>query len=60
LGDALAIHTVQPGQTLSSIAAFYYTDGNAWPQIVAANDFLAGDPNTLEIGDQLVIPQPAQ
>lgn len=45
-------YTVQPGETLADIAL---RNGITWPAIVQANNIL--DPNSIAVGQQLVIPQ---
>ena len=52
---AQTVHTVQPGQTLYSIAQRY---GVTVPEITAANPSL--NPNVIHAGNQLVIPLPGQ
>lgn len=49
-------YTVQPGDTLSRIAAGAYGDGEAFSVIVEANPGL--DPNNLAIGQQIKLPVP--
>jgi LysM repeat protein len=44
---------VQPGETLSSIARLY---GVTYEAIMEANGM--DDPNLLEVGQELIIPQP--
>ena len=50
---SLVIHVVQPGETLSSIARQYGVTSQA---IMEANGL--DDPNLLEVGQELIIPQP--
>jgi LysM repeat protein len=49
-------YTVQPGDTLGSIAKKFYGDGHKWPVIAAANQDILPDPNLLPIGIKLRIP----
>jgi len=52
-------YTVQPGDTLSSIAQKFYGDGseNSWRKIYDANRAVIGnDPNQIQVGIVLVIP----
>jgi uncharacterized membrane protein len=50
---AQIVHVVQPGETLTSIARLY---GVTYQAIMEANGM--DDPNLLEVGQQLLIPQP--
>lgn len=52
--DTPSSYTVQAGDTLFSIAAQVYDDGNRWPDIAEANDY--DDSSELTVGDELVIP----
>ncbi|MHC0430510.1 LysM peptidoglycan-binding domain-containing protein [Streptomyces sp. O3] len=55
-GFETGVHTVRPGQTLSSIAAFYRVRGG-WSALYRANEKAVGsDPDRLAIGVRLVIP----
>jgi len=47
---------VQPGDTLSSIAAFFYHDGSRWNDIFSANTFLVSSPDLIYQGMVLIIP----
>jgi len=50
-------HKVAAGESLSSIAYYYYDDLNLWPIIHDVNQPAVGqNPNKLEIGLELVIP----
>ncbi|MEM7738346.1 MAG: LysM peptidoglycan-binding domain-containing protein, partial [Deinococcota bacterium] len=53
---AQGLHIIQEGETLSAIAQLYYGDATLWPEIVTFNEFLEIDPDTIEIGDTLFIP----
>ena len=60
LSGARGIYTVQPGDSLSSIASFFYRDGNRWTDILAANDHLIDDPDLIFSGMVLIIPSEQQ
>jgi LysM domain len=50
-------YTVQPGDSLFSIAQQAYGDGNQWPKIYDANKQVIGnDPNLIRPGEVLYIP----
>lgn len=53
-GNPPTTHTVENGDILFDIAQVYYSDGNQWPKIAAANGNLK--PESLKIGQQLTIP----
>lgn len=57
LANARGVYTVQPADSLSSIARFFYRDGNRWPAILAANDHLIEDPDLIFTGMVLVVPE---
>ncbi len=50
------IHTVQSGETLSSIAKHYYGDANEYRAIFEANKDKLSDPDKIQVGQELVIP----
>ncbi len=50
-------HTVVAGDTLIELAARYYGDESLWPSILAANADGVGDPDNLQIGTTLLIPE---
>lgn len=50
------IHVVQPGDTLSAIAAAHYGSAGAFNNIVRANPLLISDPNLIFPGQELRIP----
>lgn len=53
------VHTVEPGDTLSAIAARYRIKGG-WQALYAANEKLIGNsPDRLKVGTMLVIPASA-
>lgn len=54
---ARGIYTVQGGDSLSLIAAFFYHNGNRWPQIFKSNAFLVSNPDLIFPGMVLVIPE---
>lgn len=49
-------HQVQPGQTLSELANYYYSSPEAWPLIVQANRYVLTGPENFTPGMELVIP----
>ena len=49
-------YTVQPGDSLWSIAQHYYGSGFQWNLIWHANASQISDPNDINVGQQLVIP----
>ncbi len=49
-------HTVQPGDTLRSIAAKFLGAEGRWREIFDANRDQVEDPNTIRVGQRLVIP----
>jgi LysM domain len=53
-----AIYTVQPGDTLSSIAQRFYGDGNQWHKIYdyTNKQVIGPDPNLIRPGEVLYIP----
>jgi LysM repeat protein len=51
------IHTVQPGDTLRSIAAKFLGAEGRWREIFDANRDQVQDPNKILVGQQLVIPR---
>jgi nucleoid-associated protein YgaU len=55
--EARGIYTVQSLDSLSSIAAFFYRDGNQWRAIWKANEFLLETPDLIYSGMVLVIPR---
>jgi nucleoid-associated protein YgaU len=53
------MYTVQPGDTLRSIAEEQYGDAEMWPKIYQANrDEIGSDPDNLVAGSTLTIPPP--
>lgn len=50
-------YTVQPGDTLGTVAKRFYNDASRFPLIVAANRF--SDPDKLTVGQEIVIPEAA-
>jgi LysM repeat protein len=51
--SAPAAYTVQPGDTLGTIAA---SNGTTWQAVYAANrTVIGGDPNVIAVGEQLVL-----
>ena len=53
---APTVHTVQPRETLYSIAIKYYNDGKQWRRIQQANKARLSDPTQMAIGTKLIIP----
>ena len=51
------IHTVEKGDTLSKIAKEYYGDASKWKAIHEANRDLITNPDLIQIGWALKIPQ---
>ena len=49
-------YTVVSGDSLSKIAKHFYGDGNKYMKIFEANRDQLDDPNTIQIGQELVIP----
>ena len=50
------VHTVQPGDTLYSLAGRYYDSGRQWTRIHQANQARIANPNRLQVGMKLIIP----
>ena len=58
LTGAHGIYTVQPGDSLSSISAYFYRNGNRWPDVLEANSQIVGDnPDLIYTGMTLILPQ---
>lgn len=55
-GPLLAKYTVKKGDTLRTIAAHFYKDGDKWTIIGKANDIR--DPHNIKPGEVLKIPEP--
>ena len=56
-GGGVRQHTVSAGQTLSSIAGYYWQDVLLWPLLHDTNKITIGsDPNQLKIGQLLTVP----
>lgn len=53
-----ARHTVEKGESLSKIAKHYYGDMMKYKQIFNANTNILSDPDSIEVGQVLVIPNP--
>jgi tetratricopeptide (TPR) repeat protein len=51
------LHTVRPGDSLSSLAVTEYGNGRSWTKIYAANRNKLSSPNGLKVGQVLVIPK---
>jgi nucleoid-associated protein YgaU len=54
--DIHGIHTVKPGESLSKIAKVHLDDANRYMDIFNANKDKLKDPNLIQPGQQLVIP----
>lgn len=50
------IHTVVKGESLSKIAKHYYRDAMKYPKIFEANTHILKDPNKINVGQELFIP----
>ncbi|MCB0713151.1 MAG: LysM peptidoglycan-binding domain-containing protein [Ignavibacteriae bacterium] len=50
-------HEVQPGETLSKIAAQYLGNANRYPEIFKANTYQLSDPDRIQIGQRIFIPE---
>lgn len=57
LTGARGVYTVQAGDSLSKIAAFFYHNGYRWPDIFRANSFLITDPDLIYPRMVLIVPQ---
>lgn len=56
--DYYHVHTVQGGDSLSKIAKHYYKDANKYMQIFNANKDQLSNPDKINVGQQLKIPNP--
>nr|WP_240761829.1 LysM peptidoglycan-binding domain-containing protein [Nitrosococcus wardiae] len=56
MSPAVKTVVVQPGDTLSQIAARAYGDPNQWPLIYEANRDKIKDPNVITPGMELTLP----
>lgn len=56
LESTARLYTVQPGDTLRSIAAVFYGDEGQFGKILQANREHVGDPDQLRPGQRLAIP----
>ncbi|MDQ3460083.1 MAG: LysM peptidoglycan-binding domain-containing protein [Deinococcota bacterium] len=56
LTGARGIYTVQSGDTLTTIASFFYRRAGRWSDILEANSFLIRNPNFIYPGMVLIIP----
>lgn len=56
--DVYATHTVVKGESLSKIAKHYYGDMMKYKQIFDANRNILDNPDNIEIGQVLTIPNP--
>lgn len=55
-GAAPVTYTVRPGDSLSTIARDQLGDANRWPELVAANPAVAGNPSLIYAGTVLQMP----
>ena len=55
--DPETAHVVQPGESLSQIAARVLGDPACWPEIYRANRDQIADPSVLHPGQRLLIPE---
>jgi len=56
--DVYAMHTVQKGESLSKIAKHYYDDMMKYKKIFDANRDQLNNPDLIEVGQVLRIPNP--
>lgn len=56
--DVFGVYTVKPGDSLSKIAKSAYDDAGKYMKIFEANKDQLKDPNLIQPGQKLVIPQP--
>jgi nucleoid-associated protein YgaU len=56
-GQQARMYTVQAGDSLSKISRQFYGDANQYMKIFNANRDLLSDPNKVQTGQQLVIPE---
>lgn len=57
LTDARGIYTIQKGDSLSSIASFFYRDGNRWRNIWQANQYMLPKSDLIYEGMVLIVPK---
>lgn len=56
-GERTQNYTVQPGDTLSKISQRFYGDASQYMRIFDANRDKLSDPNKIQVGQQLTIPE---
>jgi nucleoid-associated protein YgaU len=56
-GQSQRHYTVTPGDTLSKISRQFYGDANQYMRIFEANRNILNDPNKVDVGQDLVIPE---
>ena len=56
-GESARRYTVQPGDTLSKISREFYGNANEYMKIFQANRDVLSDPNRIQPGQELVIPE---
>jgi hypothetical protein len=54
--EDFTLYTVQPGDSLSKIAQYFYGEAHLWTVIFEANQDVLSDPGLLQIGQTLKIP----
>ncbi len=56
--DLFGVYEVQPGDSLSKVAKKYYGDPNRFQEIFDANKDVLKDPNKINPGQKLKLPNP--
>ncbi|MBP1636705.1 MAG: LysM domain protein [Acidobacteria bacterium] len=56
--DVYGIYTVKSGDTLSKLAKHFYGDAQRYPAIFEANRDQLKDPDKIQVGQKLKIPNP--
>jgi nucleoid-associated protein YgaU len=56
--DYYHLHTVEGGESLSKIAKHYYKDANSYMKIFEANKDQIKNPDMINVGQKLKIPNP--
>jgi len=56
--DYYHLHTVASGESLSKIAKHYYKDANSYMKIFEANKDQLKNPDMIQVGQKLKIPNP--
>jgi nucleoid-associated protein YgaU len=55
-GESATEYTVEPGDTLSHLALWYYGDAHKWEKIYEANKETIKNPDYIYIGQRILIP----